>query len=300
MKGGTESNSPDSPFRRKTIKTLAAGVGALAGTTVLPDRWVTPIIQGIVLPAHAQTSATIQLAFCNAQVDLQLLSGDSGSSSITIKATGCITPAQTNVPVNLRLDGYEEAHTTDAQDFKHNSILSAVSDALVPEAHAAQQPLCSQSVKVSTAGDGSFEAEITLSCGPGIAQVELEASSTRVRGRQAGRLDVSGSCRSEVEPVEVAPKLPACDAYNVPYSAWGVAVSTDGITYEKSGVLSSCTVVYVKNIQYWRMMMLAIIEHSDGVRDFKLLGYVNPGEYLEYELPFVNHNYIKIIFSEAD
>ena len=47
------NNQPKSPLRRKTIKTLAVGVGALAGSTVLPEKWVTPIIQGIVLPAHA-------------------------------------------------------------------------------------------------------------------------------------------------------------------------------------------------------------------------------------------------------
>ncbi|MCI5137621.1 MAG: hypothetical protein D3922_04220 [Candidatus Electrothrix sp. AR1] len=53
------SNAPKSHKRRKTIKKLVVGVGALAGYSVLPTEWTKPIIEQIVLPAHAQTSALV-------------------------------------------------------------------------------------------------------------------------------------------------------------------------------------------------------------------------------------------------
>ncbi|MCI5164934.1 MAG: twin-arginine translocation signal domain-containing protein [Candidatus Electrothrix sp. GM3_4] len=100
----SRNNVPDSPHRRKALKTLAVGVGALAGSTVLPEKWVTPIIQGIVLPVHAQTSAPLapmQLVFCNDRVDLTLIDGDSSTVELTIEASGCIIPAQANVELTL-------------------------------------------------------------------------------------------------------------------------------------------------------------------------------------------------------
>jgi hypothetical protein len=42
--------------RRRLIKTLAAGTGAAALSTMLPGSWLKPVIRVGVLPAHAQTS----------------------------------------------------------------------------------------------------------------------------------------------------------------------------------------------------------------------------------------------------
>lgn len=46
----------ENPSRRKAVKTLAAGAGALAAYHTLPVNWSTPIIEQVFLPAHAQTS----------------------------------------------------------------------------------------------------------------------------------------------------------------------------------------------------------------------------------------------------
>jgi len=51
-----EKRTIDSPSRRKAVKTLAAGAGALAAYHTLPVNWSTPIIEQVFLPAHAQTS----------------------------------------------------------------------------------------------------------------------------------------------------------------------------------------------------------------------------------------------------
>lgn len=133
LEDAIEVNAPASPLRRKTIKTLAYGVGTLAGTTVLPDKWVTPILQGIALPAHAQTSAPgLTLAFCSGRHELTLVGGHSGTDEMTIEATGCIAPAQGNVELELTLEGYDTpAITRNEQDGgrRDKSFMAAVSDA---------------------------------------------------------------------------------------------------------------------------------------------------------------------------
>jgi hypothetical protein len=42
--------------RRCALRKIAVGVGVLAGISVLPEHWTSPIIGQVVLPAHAQTS----------------------------------------------------------------------------------------------------------------------------------------------------------------------------------------------------------------------------------------------------
>lgn len=52
------STSPESPScsRRTMLKTALAGSAALAATEGLPARWVRPVIDSVILPAHAQAS----------------------------------------------------------------------------------------------------------------------------------------------------------------------------------------------------------------------------------------------------
>jgi hypothetical protein len=38
------------------LKKIGVGIGALAGLSVLPKKWTRPIVEQIVLPAHAQSS----------------------------------------------------------------------------------------------------------------------------------------------------------------------------------------------------------------------------------------------------
>lgn len=51
---GSSNNS-----RRKLLKSIAAGSGAVVAGRTLPDSWSRPVVDSIVLPAHAQTSARI-------------------------------------------------------------------------------------------------------------------------------------------------------------------------------------------------------------------------------------------------
>ncbi len=54
----SEKSAPDNNDRRKVLKKLAVGTVAVAGCSVLPTKWTSPIVEFGALPAHAVTSGT--------------------------------------------------------------------------------------------------------------------------------------------------------------------------------------------------------------------------------------------------
>ncbi len=48
--------SPENNERRKVLKKLAIGSAAIAGCSVLPNKWTSPMVEFGALPAHAVTS----------------------------------------------------------------------------------------------------------------------------------------------------------------------------------------------------------------------------------------------------
>ena len=44
--------------RRKLLKSIAAGSGAIVAGKSLPENWSHPVVDSVMLPAHAQTSCT--------------------------------------------------------------------------------------------------------------------------------------------------------------------------------------------------------------------------------------------------
>lgn len=53
----TDTKSSES--RRKLLKSIAAGSGAIVAGKSLPESWSRPVVDSVMLPAHAQTSAQI-------------------------------------------------------------------------------------------------------------------------------------------------------------------------------------------------------------------------------------------------
>ena len=51
-----DKKSSDS--RRKLLKSIAAGSGAIVAGKSLPESWSRPVVDSVMLPAHAQTSPT--------------------------------------------------------------------------------------------------------------------------------------------------------------------------------------------------------------------------------------------------
>ncbi|MDK9706256.1 MAG: hypothetical protein OEL83_04320 [Desulforhopalus sp.] len=58
-KSGNIADSTVDKGRRSAIRKIAVGVGVLAGVSILPEKWTRPIIGQITLPAHAQTSGSL-------------------------------------------------------------------------------------------------------------------------------------------------------------------------------------------------------------------------------------------------
>jgi len=50
-----QAGGPESTTRRKALKTLAAG-SAAAGALALTGKWSKPVVDTIILPAHAQAT----------------------------------------------------------------------------------------------------------------------------------------------------------------------------------------------------------------------------------------------------
>ncbi len=155
MKRG-ESNSeteinritdPHNSSRRRAVKTIAGGVGALAAYHVLPVNWSKPIIEQVFLPAHAAVSGITLSDPCTAE----LVSGNQETSIDVIRVSGFVTPpvAGLEVTVVATPNGGSGGPVT---------------------------------VTTSTASDGTYSAEITMVGGPGIAGVGATTTVAGVNG----------------------------------------------------------------------------------------------------------------------
>lgn len=73
--------SKHSRARRQLLKSLTAG-GLVAGAHVVPDRWVKPVVDAVVVPAHAQGSVP------SMTVVLEFTDGTGGAILATVNGPG--------------------------------------------------------------------------------------------------------------------------------------------------------------------------------------------------------------------
>jgi len=105
-------DSQDNP-RRKLLKTVVIGSGTLGVSGVIKDKWLTPVIDAVILPAHAQTSGSgryfmldpVYPIHSQAQtgVSAQLASADAtqNNSSITDKLAELLISSVNAKPTQL-------------------------------------------------------------------------------------------------------------------------------------------------------------------------------------------------------
>ncbi|MBM9521082.1 hypothetical protein JWG39_14770 [Desulforhopalus vacuolatus] len=142
--------------RRKAVKTIVGGVTAIAAYNLLPAKWGTPYIESVFLPAHAATSG-IALGECFVYI-ADFIGGWTGNvynASITVNVSGSVSPATQNLPATI--------------------VATPVGD----EGSA-------ETAHTTTAADGTFSADITITVDQPITRVNV---TTTVEGA-----DGSASC----------------------------------------------------------------------------------------------------------
>ncbi|MCB2216507.1 hypothetical protein [Desulfofustis glycolicus] len=117
--------APDSLGRRKAVKTLIAGAGALAAYHVLPAKWSKPFIGSIFVPAHAATSGPAALTL-NDPCTIVLLRGDRSSDTNDVRVEGFVTPATPGLAVSIETHAYMgPGNTLPAPGFTNNTTTDA-------------------------------------------------------------------------------------------------------------------------------------------------------------------------------
>ncbi len=99
-------NELQSSGRRKAIKNIVVGVGALTAYHVMPTNWSKPIIEQVFLPAHAATSGEVVVPSCciirlvnDSSVDISVsYTVCSSGVSMTVTFPGGGTTADISVP----------------------------------------------------------------------------------------------------------------------------------------------------------------------------------------------------------
>ena len=138
---------PEDRVRRQALQKIIAGVGMVAGYHVLPDKWVPPVVDRMVLPVHAATSGILLDDPCT----VIHIGGDQSSATVQIKVSGFVTPPVSNLPVTI-------------------SVITNLSTT-------------PQITNLTTEPDGTFMANFQVKGGPGINSVSVTTTVTGAEGQ---------------------------------------------------------------------------------------------------------------------
>jgi len=106
----SKSSEPVNQSRRKALKTIAAG-SAAAGALAMTGKWSKPVVNSIILPAHAQATNGAGPATCTTQVASACYTVDRGKAAhgkavlplAGVQVQGAITPAQAGVAITVEI-----------------------------------------------------------------------------------------------------------------------------------------------------------------------------------------------------
>ncbi len=144
-----KDSKPENAGRRKAVKTILGSVTGLVAFQVLPAKWGTPIIEQIILPAHAAPSGVSLNDPCNVTS-----SSDFSSNPVVVNVSGFVTPPTSGL-------------TT--------TITASVSSGLLP----LPSPV---TVTTTTQLDGTFAATINITNPLGVFQVDVVTSVAGASG----------------------------------------------------------------------------------------------------------------------
>lgn len=152
---------PQDKSRRTALRDLLVGAGVLTAYHAMPSKWSQPIIDQIILPAHAATSGSTLKDPC----EVSVTKGTTGSSSVTVRVDGFVTPPTGNLPTAI----------------------------VATPTGGSGGPV---TVNTITAADGTFGALMTIPGGPGITMVTVVTTVTGASG--------SATCSVEVPKKSVS------------------------------------------------------------------------------------------------
>lgn len=93
-------NRKSSEGRRKLLKTIAAGSGVIVVGKSLPDNWSKPVVDAVMLPAHAQTSPPLTVTFNYFGQNVSRASIDPGRRFAELISDGLIEAAHAGTQGN--------------------------------------------------------------------------------------------------------------------------------------------------------------------------------------------------------
>jgi len=82
--------------RRKLLKSIAAGSGAIIAGKSLPENWTKPVVDSVILPVHAQTSCTLSMSATSTAP----YSTSPPGPDVTVGTGGTITTTVTPAPAD--------------------------------------------------------------------------------------------------------------------------------------------------------------------------------------------------------
>jgi len=164
MKDIKEQKELEDLGRRKAVKTIVGGVTAVAAYSLLPQTWEKPIIESIFLPAHAATSGSSLHDPC----EVTRVSGYQDDTTVVINVSGFVTPPTGNLPTTIVAMGSPDTSAT-------------------------------STVTTTTADDGTFSAQITLTT-TGLGSVAVTTTVEGADGSANCSVDIPE--RAEEEPEE--------------------------------------------------------------------------------------------------
>jgi hypothetical protein len=101
MKGKRRAPSAHILSRREVLKALGIIGGATAASALLPEKWVKPVVEAGVVPAHAQSSVCntpMRLIGCS---DGQALWIPEPELSLAVESLGIVSPPCVGVPLSF-------------------------------------------------------------------------------------------------------------------------------------------------------------------------------------------------------
>ena len=99
-----EINDEKLEKRRKALKNILAGSGTVVTAAAMQDKWAKPVIESVVLPAHAETSiasfsVTLQASLDRNEIlDLFVPTAHADTTSTTTTTTTTTTPSPSTPP----------------------------------------------------------------------------------------------------------------------------------------------------------------------------------------------------------